>query len=157
MKTQVIFRVLALIIAVLSVSVAVHTQATKVIFEASLTPGLFPTPSEAGFVKGLVKVYANHSIEVSIVGAQPYESYYVYGGILFTYTTGDEISWAPVAGGPNATTLQLTTDAKGKGTATGWLGVLESNPYIAVALDDADNEEGTFGPQRYVTGFRLGS
>ena len=157
MKRSAIWGVLALVIAVLGVSLPMQAQGGKAVFEASLVHGLFPTPSELSFIKGTVKVYADRTVEVSIVGAQPYEISEVYGGILLAYSVGgvegDIISWAPVAAGNN-TTLQLTTDAKGKGTASRWLGVPEHDVYVVFALNDLDNEEETFGPNRYLAGVR---
>jgi hypothetical protein len=102
----------------------------------------------------MVKVYSGHTVEFTIVGAQPLETYDEFGGILVAYAPDDIVSWAPVAAGESGT-LRLTTDAKGKGSATRWLGVPENNPYVAFALDDADNEEGTYGANRYVNGIRL--
>ena len=153
MKGSMFWGALVLLTAALGFSLSAHAQSGKIIFEASLTPGLFPTPSESGFIKGSAKVYADNSFQISIVGAQPNETYDVFGGILIAYTTDDIVSWAPVSSGYG--TLQLTTDDKGKGTASGWLGVPENHPYIAFALDDADNEEQTFAANRYVTGIRL--
>ena len=77
-------------------------------------------------------MFADRTVEFSIKGAQPDETYEVYGGMLLAYSVegveGDIVSWAPAAAGNN-TTLQLTTDAKGKGTASGWLAAPEHDVY----------------------------
>ena len=65
--------VFALVVAVFGVGFPVNLYGAQVIFAAPLTPGLFPTDSEAGFVKGMVKVYSDRTVEFTIVGAQPLE------------------------------------------------------------------------------------
>jgi hypothetical protein len=126
----------------------------KIMFSASLTPGFFQPSSELGFVKGEVKVFSNGTVTVTIQGAQPYETYDVLFGWYVYIPPVTQISWGPVAGGGGV--LQLTTDGKGSGTASGWVAAQEPQwpPYSGFALDDADNEEGTTGANRYLTGFR---
>lgn len=148
MKSSVIWGVLALLIAVFSLSLPGDVQAGKAIFDESFVPA---PGSSAGVVKGGVKVFADHTIQVSIVGATPNATYNVMGGLLLISATGGyEISWAPAAGGPGQ--LELTTDGKGNGAAAGWLGVLPGYPYVVFGLTD------TSGAYQYVTGvlFELG-
>jgi hypothetical protein len=55
MKRSMIWSVLlALLIALFGVNMSARAGGAHVIFAASLTPGLCPTESEAGFVKGSV-------------------------------------------------------------------------------------------------------
>jgi hypothetical protein len=152
MKRSAIWGVFALVIAVSIMSLPALAQSGKAVFEANLVPGIFPTQSEAGYVKGSVKVYADGTVEVSIIGAQPNETYNVDMGMSYYFESAITIIWAPVAG-PGQ--LQLTTDGKGKGMASGWVAAWQY-PYIVFALNDAENEEGTLGPNRYLTGFRYG-
>jgi len=60
-------------------SLPAHAQAVKLIFEGALVPGLDWNPAtEGNFVKGSVKVYSDATVQVSIVGAQPETTYYVW-------------------------------------------------------------------------------
>jgi hypothetical protein len=155
MKRLAIFCMLMFIAAFSPGLPAYAAPGGKIMFSASLTPGFFQPSSESGFVKGEVKVYTNGTLNVTIQGAQPYETYDVLFGWYAYLPPVTQVSWGPVAGG-GGDVLQLTTDGKGNGTASGWVAALEPQwpPYSGFALDDADNEEGTAGPNRYLTGFR---
>jgi hypothetical protein len=166
MRRSAIWGALALVIAVLSMSLPVQAQGGKgarAVFEANLVPGLYWTPAtEGGFVKGGVRVLADGTVEVKITGAQPNETYDVLMGYLLyfhpavpgsTPIMGD-VTWPAMASGVEGETLKLTTDAKGNGTASHFLPNLEY-PCIGFALDDVDNDEGAAGPNRYVTGVRF--
>lgn len=140
MKRSAILGVLVLMIAVFSVSLPGDAQAGKAEFDENFVPA---PGSSAGVVKGGVKVFADRTIQVSIVGAAPNATYNVMGGILYFNGAGYEIIWAPAA---RPGTLQLTTDGKGNGAAAGWLGVLERCPYVVFGLTD------TSEAYQYVTG-----
>jgi hypothetical protein len=141
MKRSAILGVLALVIAVFSVSLPGDAQAGKAEYDESFVPAY---GSSAGVVKGGVKVFADRTIQVSIVGATPNATYYVMGGVLYFDGTVDTIIWVPVAG-PGQ--LELITDGKGNGAAVGWLGVFEQRyPYVVFGLTD------TSGVYQYVTG-----
>lgn len=132
--------IVALVIAALSVSMPVGAEDNP-IFEASIVPGAFPTASEANFDKGEAKVYAAGSFVIKIEGAQANEIYDIYVGRWVGGTT--KVLWVAVG-------VPLTTDDEGEGTATG---TLPSGNWSLFALNDADNEEGTAGSNRYVSGF----
>ena len=141
MKRSAILGVLALVIAVFSVSLPRDAQAGKAEYDESFVPAY---GSSAGVVKGGVKVFADRTIQVSIVGATPDATYDVMGGILYFNGTVYEILWAPAAGPYQ---LQLTTDGKGNGAAAGWLGVFEQRyPYVVFGLTDTNEV------YQYVTG-----
>ncbi len=176
MNRSAIWSALAVVIVVFSMSLPAWAQGSKgskVVFEANLVPGLYwpqLTETEGGFVKGSVKVFADGTAEIKIVGAQPNETYDVLMGyLLYLYPAGGgkpimgDVAWPPM---PTAAvgdqTLKLRTDAKGIGTATSWFPNFDY-PCIGFALDDEDNEEQNsntdplrpIGPNRYVTGVRF--
>jgi len=139
--------IVVLMIAALSVSMPVGAKDNP-IFEASIVPGAYPTPSEANFDKGEAKVYADGSFVIKIEGAQANETYKLsVGRWIGTALGGSGVKWVILS-------EQLTTNSEGEGTVSGTLpsGTGERSLF---ALSDADNEEGTPGPNRYVSGFQV--
>lgn len=113
-----------------------------VVFEASIVPGGFPAGETID--KGEAKVYAGGSFVIEIEGAQANETYNVLvGRWVGTAGGGKGVEWETLA-------VQLITDDEGEGAVSDYL---PSGNWSLFALNDADNEEGTEGANRFVSGF----